>query len=145
MKQIDFHYNVMRRTIYACKLVKKVTGLGLTAALWSRDEAFLKTVYDDLWRFEDMAFIAHAWAGSPTQSESSVVFSTDIASLTGRDVLVLLDDNVPDNWREVFDGFDRVVDIVGKSPEELTASRARYRLYKASGVPLKTYDRSKSA
>lgn len=145
MKQIDFHYNVMRRTIYACKLVKKVTGLGLTAALWSRDEAFLKTVYDDLWRFEDMAFIAHAWAGSPTQSESPVVFSTDIASLTGRDVLVLLDDNVPDNWREVFDGFDRVVDIVGKSPEELTASRARYRLYKASGVPLKTYDRSKSA
>lgn len=145
MKQIDFHYNVMRRTIYACKLVKKVTGLGLTAALWSRDEAFLKTVYDDLWRFEDMAFIAHAWAGSPTQSESSVVFSTDIASLTGRDVLVLLDDNVPDNWREVFDGFDRVVDIVGKSPEELTASRARYRLYKASGVPLKAYDRSKLA
>ena len=139
MKQIDFHYNVMRRTIYACKLVKKVTGLGL------RDEAFLKTVYDDLWRFEDMAFIAHAWAGSPTQSESPVVFSTDIASLTGRDVLVLLDDNVPDNWREVFDGFDRVVDIVGKSLEELTASRARYRLYKASGVPLKAYDRSKSA
>ena len=92
-----------------------------------------------------MAFIAHAWAGSPTQSESPVVFSTDIASLTGRDVLVLLDDNVPDNWREVFDGFDRVVDIVGKSPEELTASRARYRLYKASGVPLKAYDRSKSA
>ena len=136
MKQLDFHYNVMRRTIYACKLVKKVTGLGLTAALWSRDEAFLKTVYDDLWRFEDMAFIAHAWAGSATQSESPVVFSTDIASLTGRDVLVLLDDNVPDNWREVFDGFDRVVDIVGKSPEELTASRARYRLYKASGVPL---------
>ena len=129
MKQIDFHYNVMRRTIYACKLVKKVTGLGLTVALWSRDEAFLKTVYDDLWRFEDMAFIAHAWAGSATQSESPVVFSTDIASLTGRDVLVLLDDNVPDNWREVFDGFDRVVDIVGKSPEELTASRARYRLY----------------
>ena len=145
MKQIDFHYNVMRRTIYACKLVKKVTGLGLTAALWSRDEAFLKTVYDDLWRFEDMAFIAHAWAGSATQSESPVVFSTDIASLTGHDVLVLLDDNVPDNWREVFDGFDRVVDIVGKSPEELTASRARYRLYKASGVPLKDYDRSKTA
>lgn len=74
MKQLDFHYNVMRRTIYACKLVKKVTGLGLTAALWSRDEAFLKTVYDDLWRFEDMAFIAHAWAGSATQSESPVVF-----------------------------------------------------------------------
>ena len=145
MKQIDFHYNVMRRTIYACKWVKKVTGLGLTAALWSRDEAFLKTVYDDLWRFEDMAFIAHAWAGSATQSESPVVFSTDIASLTGHDVLVLLDDNVPDNWREVFDGFDRVVDIVGKSPEELTASRARYRLCKASGVALKAYDRSKTA
>ena len=145
MKQLDFHYNVMRRTIYACKLVKKVTGLGLTVALWSRDEAFLKTVYDDLWRFEDMAFIAHAWAGSATQSESPVVFSTDIASLTGHDVLVLLDDNVPDNWREVFDGFDRVVDIVGKSPVELTASRARYRLYKSSGVPLKAYDRSKTA
>ena len=144
MKQIDFHYNVGNRSIYACKLIKKVRGLGLTAALWSRNEAFLKTVYDDLWRFEDMAFIAHAWAGSATERESPVVFSTKIEALAGKDVLVLLDDNVPENWQEALSGFDRVVDIVGRSQEELTTSRVRYRLYKASGVTLKAYDMSKA-
>lgn len=141
MKQIDFHYNVRQRSIYACKLVRKVRSLGLTVALWSRNEAFLKGVYEDLWRFDDMAFIAHAWAGSVTERFSPVVFSTEIAALAGKDVLILLDDNVPDRWQEALGDFDRVVDIVGQSPEELTTSRARYRLYKASGVTLKAYDR----
>lgn len=144
MNQIDFHFNVLNRSIYACRLVKKVTGLGLTVGLWSRNEVFLKNVFDDLWRFEDMTFIPHAWAGSDLERETGVVFSTDLAALGRRDVLILLDEAVPENWKTAFSSFDRVIDIVSRNDEELQHSRTRYRLYKASGVELKAYDRSKS-
>ena len=32
MQQIDFHFNVAQRTIYACRLIKKVRKMGLTVA-----------------------------------------------------------------------------------------------------------------
>ena len=64
MQQIDFHFNVANRSLYACRLLKKVTGMGLKATVWSTNQAFLSRVYDDLWRFEDLTFIPHAWAGS---------------------------------------------------------------------------------
>ncbi len=142
MKQIDFHYHVANRSLYACKLVKKVTAMKMSVALYSSNEEFLKMVYDDLWRFEDMTFIPHAWVDSEYARDTIVLFTTDLAKLKSSDVLILLDDNVPENWKASFERFDRVVDIVGTSEEELQTSRARFRLYKASGVTLKAYDRS---
>ncbi len=142
MKQIDFHYHVANRSIYACKLVKKVTEKKLSVALFSSNADFLQLVYDDLWRFEDMTFIPHAWADSEYARDTNVLFTTDLTKLKGQDVLILLDDNVPENWSETFEKFDRIVDIVGTSEEELQTSRARFRLYKSSGVTLMAYDRS---
>lgn len=142
MKQIDFHYHVANRSLYACKLVKKVTAMKMSVALYSSNEEFLKMVYDDLWRFEDMTFIPHAWVDSEYARDTIVLFTTDLAKLKSSDVLILLDDNVPENWKASFERFDRIVDIVGTSEEELQSSRARFRLYKASGVTLKAYDRS---
>ena len=142
MKQIDFHYHVSNRSIYACKLVKKVSAMKMSVALFSSNAAFLQMVYDDLWRFEDMTFIPHAWADSEYARDTNVLFTTDLAKLKSSDVLILLDDNVPENWEASFEKFDRIVDIVGTSEEELQTSRARFRLYKSSGVTLKAYDRS---
>ena len=142
MKQIDFHYHVANRSIYACKLVKKVSAMGKSLALYSSNEQFLQVVYDDLWRFEDMTFIPHAWADTEYARDTNVLFTTDLAKLKSSDVLILLDDNVPENWKEAFEKFDRIVDIVGTSESELQTSRARFRLYKASGVTLMAYDRS---
>ncbi len=143
MQQIDFHFNVANRSIYACRLIKKVTGMGLKAALWSTNEAFLSRVYDDLWRFEDLSFIAHAWAGSQWEKEAPVVFALDIRQLAPTDVIVLLDENVPDDWQQVLGNFPRVVDIVSTNPQELQNARNRYRIYRAAGAVLKAYDRSK--
>ena len=142
MKQIDFHFHVANRSLYACKLVKKVSAMGLTVGLWSRDEAFLEKLYDDLWRFEDLSFISHAWVGTDYERETSVLFSTDITRLGKKDVLIALDEEVPQNWQDVFTHFDRIVDIVPTAAEALTRARTRYRIYKASGVPLNAYDRS---
>lgn len=104
----------------------------------------MKRVFADLWRFEDMTVIPHAWAGSEFEADAPVVFATDITKLKPADVLVLLDEAVPENWQQAFVSFDRVVDIVSTNPEELQHSRARFRLYRTAGVELKAYDRSQS-
>ena len=141
MQKIDFHFNVAQRTLYACRLIKKVRAMGLTVAVWSSNEVLLRRAYDDLWRFEDMTFIAHAWAGSAFEADAPVVFASDITKLKAADVIILLDETVPPDWQKVLAPFDRVVDIVSTSPTELTNSRARYRLYKTAGVTLNAYDR----
>lgn len=141
MHKIDFHFNVAQRTLYACRLIKKVRAMGLTVAVWSSNEVLLRRAYDDLWRFEDLTFIAHAWAGSAFEADAPVVFASDITKLKAADVIILLDETVPPDWQKVLAPFDRVVDIVSTSPTELTNSRARYRLYKTAGVTLNAYDR----
>lgn len=143
MQQIDFHFNVANRSLYACRLLKKVTGMGLASAVWSSNEGFLSRVYDDLWRFEDLTFISHAWAGSQWETDAAVVFSTDISALAARSVIVLLDECVPENWQQELQRFERVIDIVSTNPSELQNSRQRYRVYHAAGIALKAYDRSK--
>ncbi len=144
MQQIDFHFNVAKRTLYACRLIKKVRGLGKSVAVWGSDAGLMNRVYADLWRFEDMTVIPHAWAGSEFEADAPVVFATDINALKPADVLVLLDEAVPDNWQKTFEKFERIVDIVSTHPQELEHSRARYRLYRQAGIELKAYDRSQS-
>ena len=142
MQQIDFHFNVAQRTIYACRLIKKVRKMGLTVAVWSSNEVLLRRAYDDLWRFEDLTFIAHAWAGSAFEADAPVVFASDITLLKPADVIILLDEMVPPDWQQTLAPFNRVVDIVSTNQKDLLNSRARYRLYKTAGVTLNAYDRS---
>ena len=141
MKQIDFHFNVAQRTLYACHLIKKVRGMGLTVVVWGSNESLLRRAYEDLWRFEDLTFIPHAWAGSAFEAEAPVVFASDIRRLKAADVIILLDEQVPPDWQTTLEPFGRVVDIVSTDPTELMHSRARYKIYKSAGVTLNAYDR----
>ena len=117
--------------------------MGLACAVWSSNEGFLSRVYDDLWRFEDLTFISHAWSGSQWETDAAVVFSTEISALAARSVIVLLDECVPENWQQELQRFERVIEIVSTNPSELQNSRQRYRVYHAAGIALKAYDRSK--
>lgn len=144
MEQIDFHFGVANRTVYVCKLIKKVQKMGLSVSVWGRDDILVKRCYDDLWRFEDLTFIAHCWAGDAHQGDCTVWFGKDLAKLPTSDVLVLLDEEMPPDWKNALARFKRVVDIVSTRESELTNARARYKIYRAAGILPKAYDRSKS-
>ena len=124
MQKIDFHYNVPDRLRYACLVAR--------------------TVYRELdsllWRFDDLAFLPHVRAGSPLAGETPIRLSNRLEELEG-DVLLLLDDQLPPEWQERLDRFSRIIDVVSTKPEELQASRSRFRAYKAAGVELAAYDR----
>lgn len=144
MKQIDFHFNVKNRTNYTARLIKKVHAMGLSVGVWSEDELMLKLAYNELWSFEDLTLIPHAWAQSEFAPETTIHFSKDLKALGKKDVLILLNETVPENWKEAFEAFDRIVDIVSTNEEELIHSRNRYKAYRDAGVSLKAYDRSQS-
>ena len=145
MEQIDFHFDVANRTVYVAKLIKKVQKMGLSVAVWGRDDILMKRAYDDLWRFEDLTFIAHCWVGDAHEADCTVHFGKDLAKLPTSDVLVLLDEEVPADWQNALKRFKRVVDIVSQRETELQNARNRYRIYhRSAGVVLRAFDRSKS-
>lgn len=93
-----------------------------------------------LWRFDDLAFLPHVGAASPLAAETPIRLSSRLEELEG-DVLLLLDDQLPPEWQERLERFNRIIDVVSTKPDELQASRSRYRAYKAAGVDLAAYDR----
>ena len=125
MQKIDFHYNVPDRLRYACLVARTVYRRGLDSLLW---------------RFDDLAFLPHVRAASPLAGETPIRLSNRLEELEG-DVLLLLDDQLPPEWQERLDRFSRIIDVVSTKPEELQASRSRFRAYKAAGVELAAYDR----
>lgn len=140
MQKIDFHFNVPNRLRYACLVARTVYKRGLTLALWTSDAERLRSLDALLWRFDDLAFLPHARCGSRLEGETPILLSTNLAELKG-DVLLLLDDHLPENWKTEFERFARIIDVVSTEPQELKLSRDRYRAYKAQGVELAAYDR----
>ena len=128
MQKIDFHYNVPDRLRYACLVARTVYRRGLTLAVWTADERRLRELDSLLWRFDDLAFLPHVRAGSPLAGETPIRLSNRLEEL-------------PPEWQERLDRFSRIIDVVSTKPEELQASRSRFRAYKAAGVELAAYDR----
>ena len=143
MKQIDFHFNVGNRLFYACRFVNKVWGMGLSVAVWSSDRMRLDDFNRRLWAFEDMSFIPHAFAGGLDAKSARVILAPDPTALPDSDVLLLLDEGTPPDYENLFQRFDRVVDIVSSIPEETEAARNRYRIYLHHKYPLKAYDQGR--
>lgn len=140
MQQIDFHFNVPNRLFYACQVAATVYRRGLTLAVWTADEARLRSFNAMLWERDPLSFIPHVPANHPHAAETPVRFSTNIEALEG-DVLLLLDDHLPPNWETTLARFPRIIDVVSTQPDELALSRERYRAYKRAGVELVTHDR----
>ena len=88
----------------------------------------------------DLTFLPHAVASSPQAAETPILLSTNLAELRG-DVLLLLDDHLPEGWKDAFERFSRIIDVVSTDPEELRLSRDRYRAYRKAGVELAAFDR----
>ena len=124
MQKIDFHFNVPNRLRYACLVARTVYKRGLTLAFWTSDAERLRNFDQLLWSFDDLAFLPHVRANSAHADETPILLSTDLSELKG-DVLVLLDDHLPESWKTDFERFGRIIDVVSTDPTELRLSRDR--------------------
>ena len=86
-----------------------------------------------LWSFEASEFIPHRrWDGATSPAPGEVLLVQDAAQLPHRGLLLNLAQALPAAAFE----FERVLEVVGQSPEEVQAGRVRYRAYKQSGASL---------
>ena len=139
-QRIDFHFNVTNRLLYACRVVRKARANNLTVAVWTKDSHKLDFFVRQLWSFEPTGFYPHVAADDELATETPIVYHTDETLLPARDVLILLDDEVPENWPALFERFGRVIDIVGASEAERLPARERFKIYRSAGMAPVAHD-----
>lgn len=132
-QRIDFHFNVPNRLLYACRVVRKARANEMTVAIWTRDVHRLDTFVRQLWSFEPTGFYPHVAADDELAPQTPIVYHSEETLLPARDLLILLDDEVPDDWKMLFSRFGRVIDIVGATEAERQPARDRFKIYRAAG------------
>lgn len=134
MTRIDFHTNVGDSLAYACRLLRKAYQAGQPVAVCA-DEARLRALDERLWTFSPLDFIPHCGVDSPHADSTPIVLTADPARAPHQGVLLNLGADVPAQFAR----FERLLEVVGNTPDELVAGRERYRFYRDRGYALNNY------
>jgi DNA polymerase-3 subunit chi len=132
--RLDFHFNVDHRLQYACRVVRKARNAGKTVLVVARERDRLSRFDAALWTFSALDFVPHVPVDSPLADETPVLLAPEAGNAPPRDVLLLLDDTAPDGFRDVFERFERVIEVVSRDEEDRALARARFKLYRDSGL-----------
>lgn len=138
MTEVFFHFNVPDRLGYACRLLRKIHGMGQRVGVVGEIQ-LLQQLDQQLWTFSKLDFIAHCRANAPAamRAASPIVLATSCAELEehGPTLLQLADAPPPG-----FERFERVIEIVSTDPAERQLARRRWQHYSAAGHELKRHD-----
>ena len=126
MTDISFHVHLPDKMHYACRLLRKAAGQGSRVCVVG-DQALLLELDSLLWTFSPSDFVPHCFANaSLLQLEASAV----VLGWSPRPVVVNLGPGIPAG----FEGFDRLIELVGTDVQDIQAGRQRWKLYKQAGL-----------
>jgi DNA polymerase-3 subunit chi len=116
----------------ACRLAEKAYEQGLRVALLTAGPADSAELDELLWTFNDRSFVPHCvWpADAALAAETPVLIGCGTLPDSHGDVLVNLCDEVPPG----FDGYARVLEIVGADDAARSSARNRWRQYRDRGA-----------
>lgn len=143
MTRVDFYLLPQSdddaRWHFACRLVEKAWRLGNRLLIHTANSDVGQTIDTLLWTYRADSFLPHAIL--PASQHSPVHIGWDNNSGNHHDLLINLGDNIPG----FFSRFERVAEIVCQQPQQLAASRERYRFYRERGYALQLHDMQKDA
>lgn len=140
--RIDFHFNVEHRLHYACRVVRKARGAGMTVLAFAREPDRLARFDAALWTFSALDFLPHVYADSPLAAQTPIVLSlTPLPAPTQR-LLLNLDDDTPPAFDHWFSHFERVIEIASTDAACRDRGRQRYRAYRAAGLEISHHDQA---
>jgi DNA polymerase-3 subunit chi len=142
MTRIEFHFHIPERLRYTCRLLRKARAQDLRVAVVGAS-ATLRQLDAELWRFQEVSFLAHCTAESSpeVQKASPICLGADPHVWGVNDLLVNLGDEVP----EGFERFQRLIEIVSSDEHAKAQARQRWKHYKSLGLELVQHDLSKSS
>jgi DNA polymerase-3 subunit chi len=134
MTRVDFHSNLAAPLDYACRLARKAYLAGQPLLVLA-DAGVLREFDELLWTFAPLEFVPHCRADSKLALQTPVVLAESIDEAPHHQVLMNLGTAVPPHFAR----FERLLEVVGTTPEALAAGRDRYRFYRDRGYPLNNY------
>lgn len=134
MTRVDFHTNVGDPLLYACRLVRKAYQAGQPLVVVA-DASRLRAFDERLWTFSPLDFLPHCAADSALAERTPIVLATDLERAPHHRILLNLAPSVPSQFAR----FERLLEVVGNSEDELATGRERYRFYRDRGYPLNNY------
>lgn len=142
MTRIEFHFNTSERLLHTCRLVRKARAQGSRIAVTGAPVT-LKQLDAELWRFQDVSFLAHCTVQDPPeiQRASPVALGPYPHAWGINEVLLNLGDEVPDG----FERFARLIEIVSSDEHGRAQARLRWKHYKSLGYELLQHDLSKAS
>lgn len=137
MTTVAFHFNVVDRLAYTCRLIRKAVAGGAKLVVTGSNDT-LTQLDRDLWTFSSTDFVTHCRPEVSTDLavRSTVLLSESTQFTTHADVLVNLGDPVPAHFQQ----FDRVIEVVGKEDDDKRSARLRWKHYSQAGIPLVQHD-----
>lgn len=137
MTEIAFHFNVLDKMSYCCRLLRKIYLSGATVAV-NAEPDLLVELDMLLWKLSATEFVPHCLTTAlpDTVAATPIVLAAPFPGARVRDVLLNLGDSVPDG----FEKFERLIEVVSQSPDDLQAGRRRWRHYAGHGHDLKKHD-----
>ncbi|GAB3626314.1 DNA polymerase III subunit chi [Pandoraea terrae] len=135
MTRVDFHTHVADRLAYACRLARKVYLSGQRLVVVAEPD-LLREFDQALWTFAPLEFVPHCMNGDAVAAQSPVLLAGPDDEAQHHQVLLNLGVSVPTHFAR----FERVLEVVGETPEQLAGARERYRFYRDRGYTLNNYD-----
>ncbi|RQS76248.1 DNA polymerase III subunit chi [Burkholderia sp. Bp8963] len=134
MTRIDFHTNVGDSLAYACRLLRKAYQAGQPVVVLA-EPARLRALDERLWTFSPLDFIPHCGVDSAHAADTPILLAADLDKTPHHQILLNLGAAVPAQFAR----FERLLEVVGNEPAELSAGRERYRFYRDRGYALNNY------
>lgn len=134
MTRVEFHSEVAEPVHFACRLLRKAYRQGHAVLVTAPGET-LRSLDVALWTFDAQGFIPHRRVASDAVPESDLArtpiwLAEDAERRPCPPVLVNLGAGVASQ----LEAFERVVEIVGRGPDEVQGARGRWREYLARGL-----------
>lgn len=142
MTRIDYYIlnenTPQSRTVFAAKLLNKISKLGHKVYIHCKDENHAKAVDNYLWQFQQHSFLPHKLLGAEGP-ECAIEIGYQNEPGSHDDVLINLSLQVP----PCYSRFQRVSEIVSQDQATLVASRENYRFYQDRNYPMQRHDMRK--
>lgn len=138
MTQIYFYSGSNNKLQTACRLCAKAVKQNMKVMVYTPEATVLERFDELLWTFSPTSFIPHCVIQDDPQliDITPVILSDQIPPDGHYDVLLNLHQHHP----QLFDKFQRIIEIAGISHEDKLVARERYRFYKDAGYKIQHFN-----
>lgn len=146
MTEVQFHFNVPDRLLYACRLLRKALRSGASGVAVSAPMATLTRLDRTLWTFDPQEFIPHVLVrrndSIPARLKRTPIWLVEEAEQGAQHPVLV---HLGEEPAVAFESFKRLIEIVSTDVQERESARRRWKHYAGRGYELQRFDAGSAA